>query len=81
MDKLSIKKGSIDIELPRSSLINITQCPDGLVFNFKNCYFYLTDAEMPNNIKNLISTSYDSFKFGDVEINLDNYRRPINVKL
>jgi len=81
MNTVIIKKGLVKIEIDRNGLVNIDHTPDGLVFNFKGCYFYVTDADMTASTKNLITTAYTGFKNGNVVINLDNYLKPVSVKL
>lgn len=80
MNNVTIKKGLVNITMDRKALVNIDHCPDGLVFNFKDCYFYVTDPNMTIPIKNSITTMYNGFKTGDVIIDLDNYRRPVSIK-
>lgn len=81
MNTVTIKKGLVQIEMNRDGLVNIDHTPDGIVFNFKDCYFYVTDTNMTIPVKNLITTAYDGFKNGNVVIDLNNYIRPVSIKL
>jgi len=80
MEKITIVKGDVEVSIPRSSLVGVDHTHDGVVFNFKGCHFYTTDAHMPLETKNMIKASVDSFK-GDLKVDVTNYKQPVSVVL
>ena len=79
--RLVIKKDEAIIDMDRDGLVTISPTADGIVFNFRSSYFYVTDTGMPATTKNMIVSSYDGFKNGNIEIDLNNYNKPVSVKL
>jgi len=81
MSTVSIKKGLVNMKMDRNAIVNIEDTSDGIIFNFKDCYFYVIDMSMPLQVKRLIKTSFDGFTEGNIEIDLNNYMKPVKVVL
>lgn len=77
---VSIKKGTVKITAERTDLVNISETPDGVVFNFKgNLSLHLTDLHMPRDMKSRIRTADSLFTVGSLTFDLDNYPTPVVV--
>lgn len=80
MSDVIIKKGTIEIRLPRTSLISADETHDGMVFNFKSgLHLYLTDPDMPLTAKELIKQSVHGFGAGKLIIDLLDYNTPARI--
>ena len=80
MSNIIIKKGSINLELKRSDLVEVHETNDGLSFNCKyGIHIYLTDIDMPNGTKNLIRNTANSFEGKKIMVDLNNYVVPATV--
>lgn len=80
MNKVLIKKGSMELSLDRSDLIGVDQTPDGVVFNFKfGTQLHVVDVQMPIFTKDLMKNTSDSFSKGNLIFNLANYNQPVSV--
>ena len=79
--KIIIKKGTMELKIDRSELIEIADTHDGIVFNFKGgMHLYNTDPDMPLQTKGLIRAA-DGFTKGDIIFDLTNYIKPATVNL
>lgn len=80
MNKVLIKKGSMELSLDRSDLIGVDQTPDGVVFNFKfGTQLHVVDVQMPIFTKDLMKNTSDSFSGGNLIFDLANYNQPASV--
>lgn len=80
MSEVTIKKGSIQVTLNRSDLVQAEETADGIVFNFKEgLHLYLTDTDMPIFTKNLIKVTVDRFSTNKLIFDLANYKTPATV--
>lgn len=80
MGKVFIKKGSIEVTLDRSDLIQVEETADGVVFNFKEgLHLYLTDPDMPISAKNLMKVTADRFSTNKIFFDLADYNTPARV--
>lgn len=80
MGKVFIQKGSIEVTLDRSDLVQVEETADGIVFNFKEgLHLYLTDPDMPTFTKNLMKVTVDRFSTNKMFFDLNNYKTPVKV--
>jgi hypothetical protein len=79
--KVTIKKGTMNLTVDRSELVEIADTHDGMVFNFKGgVHLYNTDPNMSLQTKGLIRAA-DGFPKGDIVIDLANYQKPATVNI
>jgi len=79
---ITVKKGTIKLEMDRKDLIQIEETHDGVVLNLSNgCHFYVSDQFMPLEAKQLMSTSPGKFLKGNLNIDLSDYRQPVKIDL
>ena len=77
MAKVTIKRGSIVVNLKRTDLLEATGTHDGVVFNFKNGLFlYDTDPNTPIATKDIIRNTASNFPGKNLIFDLLNYNRP-----
>lgn len=77
---VTIKRGPIQIVLPRSELIDISETHDGVAFNFKGgLQLYYTNNFMPQSAKQVMSQTSDSYPGKRLIFNLDDPRKPAMV--
>ena len=77
---ITIKKGSMVTTINRKDLVQVEQSPDGVVFTFKNGFHMIyADQNMPITSKNLIKSTCDNYVNTNINIDLDNYVRPVSV--
>ena len=75
--KITIKKGSINITMNRSDLVEVKETHDGVCFNFMGgLHLYMTDSLMPLETKNLMRQGADNFPKAHLTFNLNDYRKP-----
>ncbi len=80
--KVTIKKGDVEISTNRSELIDVEPTHDGIVITFKGgLQLYNTEIYMTSQIKNLIKNTIDSYKTGNITIDLNNPRKPVSISL
>jgi len=80
MGKVTIKKGSLVVNLDRTELLEAVGTHDGIVFNFRNGLFlYNTDPSMPIATKDIIQSTASSFPGKNLIFDLLNYNRPAVV--
>jgi len=80
MSKIIIRKGSIEVSLDRSDLIEVEETADGIVFNFKHgLHLYLTDPDMPLSTKNLMKVSSDRLSGNKMLFDLADYQKPAKI--
>jgi hypothetical protein len=80
MPKVVIKKGSMELTIDRSELVDLEETPDGISFSFKNKFQLLyTDPYMPMGTKNIMRNTANSFEGKKLVFDLDNQRHPVMV--
>jgi hypothetical protein len=77
---INIKKGEFYLTVPRTSLIEVVETPDGACFNFKEgLALNVIDPQMPNHTKNIMKNTTDNFPKGDLNFDLKEYNKPVSV--
>lgn len=80
MPEVIIKKGSMELKMDRSDIVQVDETPDGVAFFFKNKFHLLfSDQFMPASIKNIIKNSADSYHGKKLVFDFDNTRQPVMV--
>ncbi len=78
--KIIIKKGSMELEMNRSDLVEVSETHDGVAFNFKDgIQLYFTDQFMPQHMKELMKNTSNHFADKKLIFDLDNQRAPVLV--
>jgi hypothetical protein len=79
---LTIKKQSIVFKINRTDVVNAQPKYDGVVFQLKyGMLVDFTDQFLPTESKDLICNSLNSFPTADIEVDFDNYRKPVSAKV
>ena len=77
---VTIKRGPLNLTIPRSELVDVSETADGVVFNFKGgVQLYYTNNFMQAATKQLIKNTADSFHGKKLIFDLDNARQPALV--
>jgi hypothetical protein len=80
MAKVVIKKGSMELVVDRSDLVDVEETPDGLSFSFKNKFQLLyTDPYLPLATKNIMRNTSNAYEGKKLVFDLDNQRHPVMV--
>jgi hypothetical protein len=80
--EIVINKKNHKIILNRDDIIEIKHTHDGLVFNLKgNMYIYITDINMPVNVKNRYVVSFETFDNANLIFNIHDYNNPVKVEV
>jgi hypothetical protein len=80
MTKIIIKKGSMNLEVDRSDLVEVLETHDGVAFNFKGgVQLYYTDQFMPTAAKQIMQNTSNSYPEKKLVFNLDNMNKPVLV--
>jgi len=78
--RITIKKGSMVLEIDRSDLVEINETHDGVAFNFKGgLQLYYTDDFMPKGMKEVIKNTANHFADQKIIFDLDNQRQPARI--
>ncbi len=78
--KILIKKGSMNLEVDRSELVEVSETHDGIAFNLKGgIQLYYTDNFMPQAMKEIIKNTSNHFANKRIIFDLDNQRQPALV--
>ena len=78
--KVTIKKGTMILDIDRSALVEVSETHDGITFNFKEgLQLYFTDNFMPQSMKELIKNTSNHFPNQNLIFDLDNQRTPARV--
>lgn len=78
--KVIIKKGTLNLEVDRSELVEVSETHDGIAFNFKGgLQLYFTDNFMPQHMKELIKNTSNHFPNQKLIFDLDNQQTPARV--
>jgi len=79
--KVTIKNGSFNLTVDRSDLIEVSETPDGVVFNFKgNIQLHKNEQFMPSSTKQIIKNTADNFPGLNLIFELDNPNTPARVE-
>jgi len=77
---ITIKRGPLKVNVPRSELVDVSETHDGVVFNFKGgIQIYYTNNFMQTSTKNLIKNTADNYPGKKIIFDLDNQRQPALV--
>lgn len=80
MAKIMIKDGTLELKVDRSDLVEVSETPDGVVFNFKNgIQLHKVEQYMPTSIKQIIKNTADNFPGHNLIFELDNPKVPARV--
>jgi len=80
MAEITIKVGNVTVEASRNDLMEISETPDGVVFNFKEgLQVSFTDPYMPSSAKQIVKNTADSIKEKKLIFELDNPSAPARV--
>jgi hypothetical protein len=80
MADVIIKKGSMEIKIDRSELVQVEETADGLAFDFKNGFQLLyNDQYMEAARKNIIKNTSNSYEGKKLVFDFDNKRHPVMV--
>lgn len=78
--KITIKKGSMNLEINRNELIEVCETHDGIVFNLKNgLQLHYTDQFMPQSMKEILRNTSNHFNDKKIIFDLDNERQPAMI--
>jgi uncharacterized protein Yka (UPF0111/DUF47 family) len=78
--RIIIKKGSFNLEVDRSDLVEVNETHDGVAFNFKDgLQLYYTDNFMPQGMKEIIKNTSNHFSGKKLIFDLDNQKHPAMV--
>jgi hypothetical protein len=78
--KVIIKKGSMNLEVKRSDLVEVNETHDGIVFNFKDgLSLYYTNNYMPQGMKEILKNTSNHFADKKIIFDLDNESKPAMV--
>lgn len=80
MPEVIIKRGSMELKIDRSEIVQVDETPDGISFLFKNKFqLMFSDQYMPLSTKNIIKNSADSYHGKKLVFDFDNKRQPVTV--
>jgi hypothetical protein len=85
MDKgeftVTIKRGTMNLVVDRTELVQVDQTPDGVAFSLKNgVHILISDQQMPPETKELVRAA-NVFPKGNVTFDLNNYKKPASVQM
>jgi len=77
---ITIKRGPLNLVVPRSELVDVSETHDGVAFNFKGgVQLYYTNNFMPQGAKQIMANTADSYPGKKLVFNLDDPRKPVFV--
>lgn len=77
---ITIKRGPLTLNVPRSELVDVSETHDGVVFNFKSgVQLYYTNNFMQTAAKNIMSNTADNYPGKKLIFDLDNPHKPVMV--
>ena len=75
---LTIKRQSIVLSFNRTDVVTAQPKYDGVVFQLKHgMTIEFTDQYLPTEAKDLICNSLNSFPTANIQVDFDNYRKPV----
>lgn len=78
--KITIKKGTFNLTVPREELVEVSETADGVAFNFKGgLQLYYYNNFLPSATKQIIKNTADSFPGKKLIFDLDNEQKPVLV--
>jgi len=76
--EIKIRKMDHIFTIKRSELVNCSEAPDGIAFQFKNgIHLLYEDHSLPTHAKMKIKLTLDQLVNGNIEINLNDYNNPV----
>lgn len=80
MSEILIKVGNVKVEANRSDIMEVSETPDGVAFNFTGgIQVVFTDPYMPSSAKQIVKNTADSMKGKKLIFELDNAKTPARV--
>ena len=77
---ITINRGPLNLTVPRSELVDVSETHDGVVFNFKGgVQLYYTNNFMQQGAKQIMANTADSYPGKKLIFNLDDSRKPVFV--
>ena len=81
MKEIVVTKGTSEFLISRDELSAVDEAPDGIVFHLKtNMFLHFTDQWMPQDVKQKIIVSVNTFGKGTVYINLNDYKNVVRLE-
>lgn len=78
--EIKVQKGGSVFKTKRSNFVSCSETADGVVFQMKDgLLLHYTDNQMDNGTKMKIKLTIDSMSSGNILVDLDNKRNPIQV--
>lgn len=75
-----IKKGTMELKILRSDLIEVCETHDGVVFNFKNgLQLQYSDQFMPQPMKEILRNTSNHYIDKKIIFDLDNEKQPAMI--
>lgn len=75
---ITIKHGKLELRVPRSELVELSETADGVVFQFKDgLSLEKMDQYMPISAKQLMKNSADSFPQANLIFDLKDFSKPV----
>jgi hypothetical protein len=82
MSDIEIKVGGVKVNCTENDLIDVSETPDGVVFNFKGgIQVNFMDPYMPSSAKQIVKNTADNMKGKKLVFELDNPKAPARVEL
>ena len=80
MSEILIQVGNVKIKADKSDIMEVSETPDGVSFNFKGGLQVLfTDPYMPSSAKQIVKNTADNIKAKRLIFELDNAQAPARV--
>jgi hypothetical protein len=77
---ITIKKGQLNLIVPREELIEVNETADGVCFNFKGGLTLMqVEQFMQSHTKQLIKNTVDNFPGTNLIVDLNEPNKPISV--
>ena len=77
---ITIKKGTLELSVPREELVEVNETADGVCFNFKGGLSLMqVEQFMKSHTKQLIKNTVDNFPGTNLAVDLNNPDKPISV--
>jgi len=80
MAEITIKAGNVKVEANRNDILEVSETPDGVSFNFKGgLQVVFTDPYMPSSAKQIVKGTADRITEKKLIFELDNPKMPARV--